>query len=277
MSTVYLFLASEGLVFLKKGFIPFYDTEQLPEPWLKLGSAYRLTNTQVLSDQDFYNYLKQQYENLPAHVRAMVSFDYFFQQSQHKKPQIEQSIRSQNSSAIEQALPMLAERLSDMRILNVFDDWQNLSLWHSMAAAGQGIVVELSVSSFGFYQTEYNGQAQSFSAVNLVDSWLPDNDLYYLFNRPRSLSMDTTNAGERRLVRHVSAADRNVVVQGQEVAMYRLPAKAVARVILGFRCHADYCKSVKQYLSQDIHYRHVECVQAQLNPSKLQLEQVCID
>ena len=277
MSTVYLFLASEGLVFLKKGFIPFYNTEQLPEPWLKLGSAYRLATAQVLSDQDFYNYLKQQYENLPAHVTAMVSFDYFFQQSQPNRSQIEHSISCQNSSAVEQALPMLAERLRDFRVLSLFEDWQNLSLWHSMAAAGQGMVVELNVPSFGFHHTDYNDHVQRYSAVNLVDSWLPDNDLYYLFNRPQSLSMDTTKAGERRLVRHVGAADRKVVLQDQEVAMYRLPPKAVARVILGFRCNADYCKSVKQYLSQDINYRHVECVQAQLNPSTLQLEQACID
>lgn len=276
MNTVYVFLASEGLVFLKKGFIPFYGAEQLPEPWLQLGSRYRLTTTQVLSDQDFHDYLKQQYENLPNHVKSMVSFDYFLQQSQQKRPQIEQLLLVQHTSATEQSLPLLAKRLSGWRVLSVFDDWQSISRWHSLAAAGQGMVVELTLPDSGFQQPSYNDQPQYFSALNIVESWLPNNDRYYVFNRPQVLSMDLTKTGEQRLLRHVDAADRKITLQGQEVAMFRLPTKAIARVILGYRCGEEYCKSVKRYLSQDINYRHVECVQAQLNPKTLQLEQADI-
>jgi hypothetical protein len=59
-------------------------------------------------------------------------------------------------------------------------------------------------------------------------------------------------------------------------SLYRLPSKAVKRVILGYRCPPEYCQQVKQYLSQDINYRHAECVQAQLNPKTLCLQLVRI-
>jgi hypothetical protein len=39
---------------------------------------------------------------------------------------------------------------------------------------------------------------------------------------------------------------------------------------------AEYCQQVKLYLSQDIFYRHCECVQAQLDPQTMRLQLVAI-
>jgi hypothetical protein len=279
VNSLYCYLASEGLIFLKRGYLPFLMPQQLPEPWLQEGSCYKSISKPTLSAQDFRNYLQQQYKKLPDHLREMVNFDYFEKQSQGQREQIEQAMLAQKQP-LKSAKPLPLERIKDWRILSMFGGWDSLDLWHQNSAAGQGLVIEFDVGKSGFQASSYNDQAQHLSAVQQTASWQPMDDLYYFFNRPNAADINNTEVSSKksewRLLRAVKAADRMIAVQKAERAMYRLPAKAVVRIILGYRCSTEYCLQVKTYLSQDINYRHVECVQAQLDPTTLRLQQVAI-
>lgn len=272
MNSLYCFLATEGLIFLKRGLLPLLTPAQLPEPWLQSGCTYLAKESIKVSAQDYRRFLQQQYQNLPPSLKEMMNFDYFEQQSEAKRPEIEQSLIAQQQQA-EAVKPFCAEGLQDWRILSMFEHWHDMQLWQSMAAEGQGLVVEFDLAQSGFQTQTYNDQAQHLREVQQVTSWLPEDDLYYLFNRPQESRL---NQHEWRLVRKLAAADRKIEVQGAERAMYRLPTKAVKRVILGYRCSSEYCQQVKQYLSQDINYRHTECLQAQLDPKTLCLQTVVI-
>jgi hypothetical protein len=272
VNSLYCFLATEGLIFLKRGYLPFSAPAQMPEPWLQADCAHLAAESIAISAQDYRRFLQLQYENLPPSLKEMMNFDYFEQQSEAKRAQIEQSLIAQKQQA-EVVKPFSAQRLKDWRILSMYEHWQDMQLWQSMAASGQGLVIELGINASGFQAQNYNQQAQHLAAVKLVKSWLPEDDLYYLFNRPQKSS---SNQHEWRLVRALEAADRQVEVKGAARAMYRLPAKAVKRIILGYRCSPEYCQQVKQYLSQDINYRHTECLQAQLDPKTLCLQAVAL-
>jgi hypothetical protein len=274
VNSLYCYLASEGLVFLKRGYLPFLMPQQLPEPWLQDSSCYKSISKPSLSAQDFRQYLQQQYKKLPDHLREMVNFEYFEKQSQGQREKIELAMRTQKQP-LQAAKPFQLERVKDWRILSLFSGWDNLPLWHQSAAAGKGLVIEFDVAKSGFQTSSYNDQAQHLAAVQQTVNWQPMDDLYYFYNRPEASETKTT-AVEWRLLRVVKAADRIIAVQKAERAMYRLPAKAVKRIILGYRCSAEYCLEVKSYLSKDINYRHVECLQAQLDPSTLRLQQVAI-
>lgn len=280
MNILYSFFAEEGLIFLKRGYLPFKLSLEMPEPWLKEGSVYRAEKIAEISDQEFSNYLRDQYANLPNHLKDIVTFEYFEQQSQRKREEIEKTLLSRksisNQGVLRNGEKFSPDRLNGWRILSLFEDWRSMHLWQFLAAEGKGLVMEISVSESGFKELSYNQQAQHLAPVNQVGSWLPKDDLYYLFNRPIS-SAGTPDFSEWRLLRHSDSADRKVNIKGMEKVMYRLPTKAVRRVIMGYRCESDYCKEVKHYLSQDINYRHTECVQAQLNPNTLKFELVTID
>lgn len=85
MQTLYRFFAEEGLVFLKSGYFPFQTVQQMPEPWLKDNSLYISEQEEtVVSDQVFDHFLREQYAKLPGHLKDIVTFDYFEQQSQDK-------------------------------------------------------------------------------------------------------------------------------------------------------------------------------------------------
>lgn len=274
MKTLYCYLALEGLVFLKRGYLPLLMPSQLPEPWMQDGSFYKAISKPTLSAQDFRHYLQQQYKKLPDHLREMVNFEYFEKQSQSQRVKIEQSMLAQNQP-LESAQPFSLARVKDWRILSLFNNWDSLSVWHQNSAAGKGLVIEFDVGESGFQTSSYNEQAQHLAAVQATNNWQPLDDLYYFFNRPEAAGLKNTDI-EWRLLRSVKAADRTIAVQNSERAMYRLPAKAVKRIILGYRCSTEYCLQVKTYLSQDINYRHVECLQAQLDPSSMRLQQVAI-
>jgi hypothetical protein len=274
VNSLYCYLASEGLVFLKRGYLPLMMPAQLPEPWLQEGSCYKAISKPTLSAKDFRHYLQQQYKKLPDHLREMVNFEYFEKQSQGPRAKIEQSMLVQNQS-LQSAQPFSLKRVKDWRILSLFNHWDSVSLWHRNAAAGQGLVIEFNVAESGFQTSSYNDQAQHLAPVQATDSWQPLDDLYYFFNRPEAFAMSNADI-EWRLLRNVKAADRIIAVQNAERAMYRLPAKSVKRIILGYRCSTEYCLQVKTYFSQDINYRHVACLQAQLDPSTLRLQQVAI-
>jgi hypothetical protein len=268
LNSLYCFLATEGLTLLKRGYFPFSSSAQMPEPWLQPNCNYLAQESVDVSAQDYRRFLQQQYQGLPQSLKGMMTFDYFEQQSEAKRAQIEQSLIAQKQQS-DVVKTFAAERLQDWRILVMFKHWQNIQLWQSKGASGQGLVIEFDLNTSGFQTQGYNQQVQHLAAVNQVESWLPEDDLYYLFNRPKDCSL---NHHEWRLVRKLDAADRHIEVKGVMRSLYRLPSKAVKRVILGYRCSPEYCQQVKQYLSQDINYRHTECMQAQIDPKTLCLQ-----
>ena len=276
MNSLYCFLGIEGLIFLKRGYLPFLSPAQLPDPWLQQQTVYQPQTKPKLSAESFRQHLQQQYQELPDNLRAMISFEYFEQQSHSKREQIEESLVIKNQQSAVQAFD--CEAIADWRLLSLYSAWQPISLWQQFGAAGQGLVVEFELSKSDFKGESYNQHAQHFSQVRSVQYWQPLDDIYYLFHRPfyddRAIGDDqsTSDDWEWRLARKLNAADRQIEVQGATRAMYRLPFKAVKRVILGYACSREYCQQVKLYLSQDIHYRHSECVQAQLDPQTMRLQ-----
>jgi hypothetical protein len=267
------FFAEEGFLFLKRGYLPFLSTKDMPEPWLYSDCAYvREESSANVSAQDYRRFLQQQYKNLPQTLKDLMDFDYFEQQSEVKREQIEQTLIEQRHQS-DAIAPFSAERLQDWRILSLYESWQDLQLWHLAANKGEGLVIEFALEKSGFQTQGYSEQHQHLAKINAVDAWLPDDALYYLFNRPQQGGQEYN---EWRLARPLSSADRHVSVNKVSKAMYRLPNKAVKRIILGYRCSQEYCQQVKHYLSQDINYRHVECVQAQLDPKTLCLQLVAI-
>lgn len=274
MNSLYCFLGAEGLIFLKRGYLPFLAAGQLPDPWLQPNTAYQRQAEVKLSAESFRKHLQQQYQELPDNLRSMISFEYFEQQSLSKREQIEQSLVVRNQQ--DAVKPFDCEKLQDWRLLSLHSSWQTIQLWQQFAASGKGLVIEFDIPTSNFSDDSYNQHVQHFACVRSVLHWQPLDDLYYLFHRPCANNEAAGDSLEWRLARKFEASDRQIEVQGANRAMYRLPTKAVKRVILGYACSAEYCEQVRLYLSQDINYRHSECVQAQLDPQTMHLQLVTI-
>lgn len=273
MNLLYYFFGTEGFILLKRGYLPFLSPSQLPDPWLQTNTTYQDQIRPQLDAADFRQHLKEQYQELPENLRSMISFEYFEQQSLTKREEIEQALLLKKHS--QTIKPFACEAFSDWRVLSLYSQWHSAILWQQLGASGQGMVVEFEVSKSSFGSDSYNQHAQHFGNVEVVQHWQPFDDLYYVFHRP-SYTGHAQDDIEWRLMRKLDAADRQIDVQGASRAMYKIPTKAVKRIILGYACSPEYCQQVKRYLSQDIFYRHCECVQAQLDPQTMRLQLVAI-
>jgi len=274
VNSLYCFLGAEGLIFLKRGYLPFFSPAQLADPWLQPKVKFQQQAKPSVAEDDYRQHLQQQYQQLADNLRAMISFEYFVQQSQSKRKQIEQSLINSNAQVNTQVFQ--SSSVANWRLLSLYSSWQTAQLWQQFGAAGKGMVVEFDIAKSGFKAESYGKHGQHFTKMKQVEHWQPVNDLYYLFHRPRYADQGLNDDGEWRIVRKLSAADRQIEVQGEHRAMYRLPTPAVKRVILGYACSPEYCQQTSQYLRQDIHYRHIECVQAQLDPQSMRLQQVVL-
>ena len=77
MKSLYCFLGAEGLIFLKRGYLPFLSSAQLADPWLQPGVKFQQQVKPSVAEEDYRQHLQQQYQQLADNLRAMISFEYF--------------------------------------------------------------------------------------------------------------------------------------------------------------------------------------------------------
>lgn len=260
MPSLYLYLGSEGLTFLKSGLLPFLRPVELAQPFLAKHPAYQVVRQNKLSQKDYISHLKQQYARLPDHLRSMVSFEYFAEQSEKKRTQIEAGIQKSESNLIS------CPDLSGYRLLRLFSDPRLLTQWQGKL--DNGLVLELDARSSGWQLEDYRGQPQMLAELRSVDNWLPDSHQDWLSQQPGSYS---DSEGEWRLIRTLPSADKMIQVKGQERAMYRLPYKGLKRVIVGPGWLRQRRDSLQTYIKQDLNLRQAKLAQLQLDPATMEL------
>jgi len=261
VSSLFLYLGSEGLTFLKSGLLPFLRPGELGQPFLSERPSYQAIQQNKLSQKDYIQHLQQQYQKLPDHLRNMVSFDYFVEQSEKKRSEIEAGIQRVTSA------PISCPDLSQYRILRLFSEPALLSLWQGRGDSGMAL--ELDIGLCGWLSEEYRGERQILAELKSVDSWLPEQQEDWLLQQPSSYS---ECPGEWRLLRSLTAADRLIQVTGQERAMYRLPYQGLKRIIAGNGWQPESLASLQAYVKRDLNLRQAQLAQLQLDPLTMDLE-----
>lgn len=267
MSLLSLYLGNEGLTFLKKGLIPFQRCDELPQPWLSQSCAYKNQSSRQISAQAYQQQLQLQYEKLPAHLKAMVTFEYFCQQSEKKRPAIEKAIKNSDVKK-----PDLTPLL-DLRVLCLHDSPQHLPTWLLKSQQGKGLVLDIDPRSAGWATESYGEYPQRLAALKTTAQWLPDEVEYWLTHQPQ-IAAEEAGVKEWRLIRHLAAADKTIAVKQAERALYKLPFKAVRRIIFGYQWDQGALQEAQTYLDQDLNLRHIQQVQLAVNPVNMALEEL---
>jgi len=261
LASLFIYLGKEGLTFLKSGLLPFVRPQELDQPFLAGNTAFAQLQQQQINHQDYLQHLKQQYQKLPDHLKSMVTFEYFVEQSEKKRPQIEAGIQQAESGVVKRP------DLSDYRILRCFSNAAGISLWAGKEQSG--LVLEIDPAGAGWRGAHYGKQPQKLGCLNSVEHWAPQHDLDWLLNQPMAYGVNADE--EWRLVRPLASADKVIEIKGQERAMYRLPYKALRRVIVGCRWDDQKLKEIQSYMQRDLNLRQSQLAQLQLNPASMEL------
>ncbi|PVZ72298.1 hypothetical protein [Pelagibaculum spongiae] len=116
---LYSYLDQTGIALLLQGALRCFKPQQLDDPWLELPSD---------TAASFESLLEQQYQQLPANMRELMDFNFFCQQAESKRAQIEQQL-SQGDDQVQRP------------IIRLFEQPNNLQLWQRLAQNHQGMVV----------------------------------------------------------------------------------------------------------------------------------------
>lgn len=246
---------------LKANRLPVLAVSESDNPFLYNGPMAD-NRRQGIGQDEYLAELKRQYQALPENLRSMVSFDYFQQQSEQKREQIEKAIL-QSKKAPSDAICYDLAKYNQLGYLPLYSSATHYGLWLQKAQQHQGICLELDAES-GAFQAQ-PGQPALLKAVQYgPDKPIepePDNPFPGLFTLPEELALEK----EWRFVKflkHFSA------LQSGGFAC-SLPRGIVRSIYLGAQMSDENYESLLAWQQVDMNYKSVPVFRIVIDPYQL--------
>ena len=255
MGIVFISPAAQGR--FKNGILPFSNLADLADPFL-INRVVHVPEpeNQILSAAELEQALRQQYERMPEHMRAMVSWDYYLQQALKNETQIRTQLIRQNAAPP----PVLPELKYYARVccLRVFADVQSPLLWDLHGRGGAGIAVDLNTEGSYFCDKQHAGQPQlwapiEYSAARPVAP-TKDNPFPALLRRPLAYAFEK----EWRLIRPLPALAEDGMVG------FSFPYELIRAIYFLPRAAEEETRLLNGF-SQDLHFRRVPVMRMELD------------
>lgn len=240
---------------LKQGKIPLISVANMAQPFLR-NQPMADTRKGGISHDRYRSELAKQYERLPAHLKMMVDFEYFVQQSEAKRADIEKHIRAQRSGP-EDALTYPWDQYRNLALLRLFSQSTHYNLWQYLGAQHQGVCLELA-QPHNSWQSK-KGSPAKLAAVNYGEEKVVKGSKDNPF--PGLLAMPTECACEQewRFIKPI---------QGDQ-AFLPIARDLVLAIVLGCHRSEALAAQFEQLITQDMRYRQVKLFQAVIDPYRL--------
>ena len=150
----------------------------------------------------------------------------------------------------------------------------SLLMWAHYADSHKGFVIE-----FDHNSNFFNQKPNTKSHLRRL------HDVTYAQSRPSMLlgdikefsifltkSIDWAYEMEKRMLIPLSEADRVINIKGEDIHLFNFPKSAVKSVILGCRMSTTDEQDIRNIISNDEDYAHVEIKKASVHPSDYKIE-----
>ncbi len=250
-----VFLPVSALAAIKEYRLPVSKTDGLADPFLNAPSECRLTGAGGISEDEYHALLADQYEALPEHLRGFINFDYFCQQAESKKAEIQA-----NHQAAQRWPPVDRKRYSALGVIRLFELHENMEWpWVLPGKGHQYMMLVLELDDARVEQW-LRGQPYKWGSVSYSTS-RPKTDanleFKHLFYQPESMAM----LREWRIVIPWSIAREGLA----------LPVDAFKEMHFGALFDLAKRQAFQRYCHFDQHFRHIPLYQA-----VVQREQFCV-
>ena len=226
----YLPLSSEILPLLKWGFLPLRRPDQ---PWMLPHKAAAA----AVSEQDYLKHMQREYQRLGDNLRSLLTFEQFLQQAQSKRREIEQALQRYADDQAEQAMPD-PER---WRYQHFYRELYSSLAWQQ----GNGLAnTWLALDPQAF--------SQPFQPVLYADD-APVRFQQRLCSAPRANS----SLQQYSLVLPATAIEKQVTIEGQQLSLIKLPARAVKLAVMGAAVPLEFRKQFIQFWRSDMRYQRL--------------------
>ena len=209
------------------------------------------TSKKRLSKKDFVKEMEIQYQKLPGNLKSMVTFEYFLEQSESKRSQIESALHNVKTS-LDQIL-FDTSVFDQVAVLNLFESNNHFNLWRNQADQFKGICVSLNLESLRNGQFQNKKQLRKLQAINYTQDKeyikQPDNPLPGVFDMP--IELESEKGWRLVIPKHQCPVNQN------KQAFLKLRRSDIDSITFG--THADHSlkEQTMRYFQTDINLKHV--------------------
>lgn len=266
---MYAFISLDQIVLFKQLKFVFQTLTERDDPFILNKRVHRPASQQPLSDSEFCDAMAKNYAALDAHIKAMVTFEYYLEQAKQNRHKIEQQLKEQILDEGNHGQVPLATTLQYQNVayLRLFKSIHQQGLWDSVGSHHQGLAVKLNTHHDFFQHANYNGGPQLFRALTYDDARpsAPSsaNPFPALLQRPEHFSYEQ----EFRLIRPLST----LVKKGDAAPMCQLPKGLIEGIYLGLNCSEHVCDTMKALVCNDLQFRGVTLKQIGVSETHLRL------
>ena len=270
---MFIFIQPENLVYLKQLKLVFTPALALQDPFIENKRVHRPVSQQPLSDSEFSAAMQKNYDALEAHIKAMVSFDYYLQQAKQNRPQIEAQLKQQQQVQNSEAVIATREQYSKVAVLRLFRSIHQQALWEKYGNDHAGVAIKVHSDHPFFSDASFNGKPQLTKAIEYDDARpsAPTKQQPFpaLIRRPEHFAYEQ----EWRLIRPISSFDS----ANQDVLTAKLPKGLVEGIYLGLHADADLISSMRNLVAHDLQFRGVPLKQLGVSETHLRLVATTLD
>ncbi|WP_020407417.1 DUF2971 domain-containing protein [Hahella ganghwensis] len=235
----------------------------LRDPFLDPTIDTHLPEQVPISEAEFQNELKRQYQSLAEDIRSIVSFEYFAEEAGQKRRQIEEAMQDRR-----QVMPQYVsmEMQKKLAVSSLYEHIQSPELWWSEGGRHGGIALEFDVDAAQFKATTYDKHPQSFSPVTYSaerpleipeEVGKPQSPQRFrpLFQKSPVFSQE----GEWRLVRPMAASQKNSQdALGHSIGLFHFPHASLTGIVFGCFTNKEDIEHISSAVNLDMRYRHVK-------------------
>lgn len=262
---MYSFLSEKDVSLFKSRWICFPDSSDLQDPYLFHEHVVQ-AKQEPMSQQEFEAAVRSMYAALEDHMKAIVSEDYYLQQAQKNRSNIEQQLRQQQAK---QQTP--AAKHNDYYrkacLLRLFKNIHMDALWQYQGFEHTGIAIQWHSQHDFFQSAQAEGGPQLFADVEYEDARpefpSKENPFPALLRRPEHWRWQQ----EARLIRPKRTAPK----KDHHKHYYKVPKDAMAAIYLGLQTANSVEESLLKLVQYDLQFRHVKLFRMQSSDRYLRL------
>ncbi|AJQ92962.1 hypothetical protein [Gynuella sunshinyii] len=244
-----------GLAMLRKGSIPL-ETETLNQNPFLQNHPFD-DPQQTVSEEHYRQELYRQYTQLPELLRGAVSFDYFCQQSEAKRSDIESALK--RKSVADNPPKKYPEQWKKLATLSLFEPLEHFGLWQYRGNHHLGLALQL------------NCQSPAFASKPSEPAMLKP--VIYEQDRHITASADTPFPGCLSLPPEIQSEQEWRLLKPLQFQTkgLTLTRNTLTRVVFGARCPETAIAELRKSLALDMRYKSLRYARMVLHPDKLKL------
>ena len=244
---VYMPVSMSALPLLKRAAIPLLNPEHADYPWISPLAKKIKMRAERVSQKDYEQHLRQEYERLPSTLSGLLSVEQFMAQAEKKRSAIEAALIKHRQGLQEQQ-----GQAKDWLIQHVYPDPYSLAAWQKS----------------GWNRVWLGFDAKQWPEMSLHPVTYSAHLAPSFPQRLLSAPVEQVNEAEQRLIVSADQIQRFVTIKHQEYALMDFPKEALKVLAFGCLTSQKIQQDFYTYWCTDLRFKHIPLVRMYLHPEQ---------